>query len=99
MKKTAVLVNIGRGPIIRESDLATALSEKIIYAAGLDVYEFEPEINEDLKKLDNVVLSLHLGSSTQATKENMAVSCAESVISVLKGGITPDTAINKPVII
>ena len=99
MKKTAVLVNIGRGPIIRESDLATALSEKIIYAAGLDVYEFEPEINEDLKKLDNVVLSLHVGSSTQATKENMAVSCAESVISVLKGGITPDTAINKPVII
>lgn len=52
-----------------------------------------------MKKLDNVVLSLHLGSSTQATKENMAVSCAESVISVLKGGITPDTAINKPVII
>ena len=42
MKKTAVLVNIGRGAIIRESDLATALSEKIIYAAGLDVYEYEP---------------------------------------------------------
>ena len=99
MKKTAVLVNIGRGPIIRESDLAAALSEKIIYAAGLDVYEFEPEINEDLKKLDNVVLSPHLGSSTQATKENMAISCAESVVSVLKGGLTPDTAINKPVII
>lgn len=99
MKKSAVLVNIGRGAIIRESDLATALSEKIIYAAGLDVYEFEPEINEDLKKLDNVVLSPHLGSSTQSTKENMAISCAESVVSVLKGGITPDTAVNKPVII
>lgn len=99
MKKSAVLVNVGRGPIIRESDLATALSEKIIYAAGLDVYEFEPEINEDLKKLDNVILSPHLGSSTQSTKENMAISCAESVVSVLKGGITPDTAVNKPVII
>ena len=70
MKKTAVLVNIGRGAIIRESDLAAALSEKIIYAAGLD-----------------------------ATKENMAICCAESVISVLKGGITPDTAINKTVLI
>ena len=99
MKKTSVLVNVGRGPIIRESDLATALAEKIIYAAGLDVYEFEPEINEDLKKLDNVILSPHLGSSTQSTKENMAISCAESVVSVLKGGITPDTAVNKPVII
>ena len=99
MKKSAVLVNVGRGPIIRESDLATALAEKIIYAAGLDVYEFEPEINEDLKKLDNVILSPHLGSSTQSTKENMAISCAESVVSVLKGGITPDTAVNKPVII
>lgn len=99
MKKTAVLANIGRGPIIRESDLAVALSEKIIYAAGLDVYEFEPEINEELKKLDNVILAPHLGCSTQTTKENMAISCAESVVSVLKGGITPDTAVNKPVII
>ncbi len=99
MKKTAVLVNVGRGPVIRESDLVTALNEKIIYAAGLDVYEFEPEINEDLKKLDNVILSPHLGSSTQATKENMAINCAESIISVLKGGVTPDTAVNKPVII
>lgn len=99
MKKTAVLVNIGRGPIIRENDLATALSEKIIYAAGLDVYEFEPEINEELKKLDNVILAPHIGSSTQATKENMAISCAESVVSVLKGGITPEAAVNKPVII
>lgn len=99
MKKTAVLVNIGRGAIVRESDLATALSENIIYAAGLDVYEYEPEINEDLKKLDNIILSPHLGSSTRATKENMAISCAESIISVLKGGITPDTAVNKPIII
>lgn len=99
MKKTAVLVNIGRGAIVKESDLVTALSEKIIYAAGLDVYEYEPAVNDDLKRLDNVVLSPHLGSSTQTTKESMAISCAESVISVLKGGITPSTAINKPVII
>lgn len=98
MKKTALIVNIGRGPIIRESDLVTALSEKIIFGAALDVYEFEPEINEELKKLDNVVLTPHIGSSTLSTKINMAVNCAESVVSVLKGGITPENTVNKPVI-
>lgn len=95
MKKTAVLINIGRGPIIREADLAVALKERMIFSAGLDVYEFEPEVNETLRSLDNVTLLPHIGSATQDARSAMAKMCAEGVISVLKNGIIPDWAITR----
>jgi lactate dehydrogenase-like 2-hydroxyacid dehydrogenase len=54
MKKDAIFVNIGRGPIGKEDDLVTALTEGELFGAGIDVYEFEPEITTELLSLDNV---------------------------------------------
>lgn len=83
MKKTAVFVNIGRGSIIKESDLADALKDGEIFAAGLDVYENEPVIEEKLYELDNVVLLPHIGSATVSTRADMGRLCCDSVRAVL----------------
>ena len=85
MKSSAVLVNIGRGEIVKEADLVTALTNKVIFAAGLDVYEYEPKIDEGLFKLDNAVLAPHIGSGSYATREAMAKLCCDSVLKVSKG--------------
>jgi len=84
MKSSAILVNIGRGEIIRERDLVKALESKLIFAAGLDVYEEEPKIDEGLFKLDNVILAPHIGSGSFATREEMARLCCDSVLKVFK---------------
>jgi len=92
MKPTSVLVNIGRGEIVKESDLADALEQKLIFAAGLDVYEFEPVIEERLFALDNVVLAPHIGSGTTDTRAAMGALCCDSVLSVFAGK-TPNNAL------
>lgn len=73
MKSSAVLINTSRGKIVDQKDLVNALKKKIIAGAGLDVFETEP-INEKnpLVKLENVVLSPHIGSSTVETRNKMA---------------------------
>lgn len=73
MKETAVLINTARGKIIKEADLITALERKTIAGAALDVYESEP-INKrhPLTKIQNVVLTPHIGSSTKETRAKMA---------------------------
>lgn len=85
MKSNAVLVNTGRGPIINEKVLAQALEDKEIFAAGLDVYEKEPEIYPKLLKLDNVILTPHTGSATVDARNKMAEMVAANVIAVLSG--------------
>ena len=60
MKSTAILINTARGPVIDEKALADALSRKVIAAAGLDVYEHEPDVEPALKSLNNVVLMPHV---------------------------------------
>ena len=85
MKKGAVLVNCARGPCVDEAALARALSEGHLYAAGLDVYENEPAVHEDLIGLPNVVLAPHLGSADEVTRQRMASMCVQSVIDVLAG--------------
>lgn len=85
MKKTAYLVNTSRGPIIDEEALVKALAEKTIAGAGLDVYEFEPAVTEGLLKLDNVVLSPHLGNATIEAREEMGMIAAKNIILVLSG--------------
>lgn len=94
MKPTAVLVNAARGPIVDEAALAEALAEGRIAAAGLDVFEREPEVEPRLLGLDNVVLTPHLGSATVETRTAMAELAARNAISVLggHGPITPVTA-------
>ncbi len=85
LKPTAVLVNTARGAIIDEAALAQALKERQIFAAGLDVYEHEPEIHPDLLGLDNVVLAPHIGSASWNARIKMARMAASNVESVLAG--------------
>ncbi len=83
MKKTAYLINTGRGAIIDEAALVNALKKKQIAGAGLDVYEEEPKLKPGLAELDNVVLAPHLGSATVETRSKMSVMAAEDIIAVL----------------
>ena len=67
-----VLINIGRGPHIDEPELVSALVEGRLGGAGLDVYEHEPEVPEELFGLENVVLLPHVGTATVETRKAMA---------------------------
>jgi glyoxylate reductase len=85
MKPEAVLVNTSRGPVVDEAALADALAEGRIFAAGLDVYENEPEVHPKLLELENVVLAPHIGSASVETRDKMAVLAAENLAAVLRG--------------
>jgi len=85
MKKTAVLVNTSRGPVIKEAALVEALRAGELFAAGLDVYEDEPSLCPGLAELDNAVLMPHVGSGTVATRSKMAEMAAANIVAVLKG--------------
>ena len=81
MKKSAYLINTARGDIVNESDLVEALKEKKIMGAGLDVYEKEPSVEQDLINLKNVFLLPHLGSATNETREAMGMRVFDNVMS------------------
>ena len=91
MKRTAYLVNTSRGPVVDEGALVWALKNRLIAGAGLDVYEREPEIHEELFALENVVLAPHLGSATTDTRTGMADLAVRNVLAVLSGAppLTP----------
>ena len=93
MKPEAVLVNSSRGPVVDESALAEALAERRIFAAGLDVYEEEPEVHPRLLELENVVLAPHIGSASIETRDKMAALAAENLAAVLRGE-EPKTPVN-----
>ncbi len=90
MKKNSVLINTSRGPVVDEKALVKALKERWIFGAGLDVYEHEPRVDDELKKLDNVVLQPHSASATFETRSKMATIAAENMIIGLKGKIPPN---------
>jgi glyoxylate reductase len=85
MKPTAFLVNTARGPIVDEQALVDALRAKEIAGAGLDVFEFEPKINEGLLDRDDVVLIPHLGSATTETRDAMAMLAANNAVAISAG--------------
>jgi glyoxylate reductase len=93
MKPEAVLVNTSRGPVVDEAALANALADRRIFAAGLDVYEEEPEVHPRLLELENVVLAPHIGSASVETRDKMAVLAAENIVAVLSGE-EPKTPVN-----
>ena len=94
MKSTAYLINAGRGPIVNEEALVKALEDKEIEGAALDVYEFEPEITEGLKSLDNVVITPHIGNATYEARDMMSKIVANDTIKKLNGE-TPQFIVNK----
>jgi glyoxylate reductase len=85
MKKTALLINTTRGPVVDEKALVQALKTKRIAGAGLDVYEEEPKLASGLAELKNTVLLPHIGSATIETRTKMAMMAAENIIAVLSG--------------
>ena len=90
MKPTAVLVNTARGTVVDEAALADALHDGRIFAAGLDVYEREPEINPRLFSAPRAVLLPHIGSASRATRTRMATMATSAVATVLDGGMPPN---------
>jgi gluconate 2-dehydrogenase len=95
MKPSATLTNIARGGIVDDAALARALRERRIAAAGLDVFEGEPQVHPDLLVVPNVVLTPHIASATLDTRKAMARLAADNLIRFFASGevLTP---INSP---
>ncbi|MFC4076887.1 2-hydroxyacid dehydrogenase [Salinithrix halophila] len=85
MKPTAYLINTARGALVDEEALVEAIRKREIAGAGLDVYEKEPKMAPGLSDLEQVVLAPHLGSATRETRDQMAATAAENVLSILLG--------------
>ncbi|MEM7623049.1 MAG: D-glycerate dehydrogenase [Planctomycetota bacterium] len=90
LKRTAILVNTARGPVVDEEALTAALESNQIFAAGLDVLEREPAIGQRLAALRNVVLTPHIGSAEQRYREEMTGMVAANAIAMLKGERPPN---------
>jgi glyoxylate reductase len=90
MKKSAIIINTSRGPVIDEVALVKALLEKRIAGAGLDVYEREPRVSPELIGMQNVVLTPHLGSAVFELREGMAHVVADNVIAIIEGRRPPN---------
>jgi lactate dehydrogenase-like 2-hydroxyacid dehydrogenase len=97
MKPTAVLINASRGPVVDEKALARALKDKVIWGAGLDVFENEPEVEPALLGLVNVIVVPHIASGTTETRLNMGRIAVTNIIKVLNGE-APDTCVNPEVL-
>jgi gluconate 2-dehydrogenase len=95
MKPTATLINIARGGIVDDAALAVALRERRIAAAGLDVFEGEPQIHPDLLTVPNVVLTPHIASATLRTRLAMAQLAADNLVDFFARG-TVRTPVNTP---
>lgn len=96
MKKTAVVVNTARGPVIDQKALTHALKERRIFAAALDVYEDEPNIPPDLNALDNIVMVPHIGSASSETRTRMGDLAFQNLEYAFRGE-KPPFLVNKEV--
>jgi len=93
MKPTSYLINASRGPIVYEAELVKALKEGVIEGAALDVFEFEPQITEELKSMKNVVITPHIGNATFEARDMMADIVATNVVKQLSDE-TPNYIVN-----
>ena len=90
MKPTSILINVARGPVVDTDALTEALSNRTIFAAGLDVTDPEPlPRNHPLLRLDNVTIAPHLGSATEETRQRMAERSIENLLAGLAGQALP----------
>jgi len=94
MKKSAYLINTSRGPVIDEASLVEALKNKVIAGAGLDVFEFEPELTPGLVDLPNAILTPHIASANQDARDEMASIVAQNIIDFFEGKV-PQNILNK----
>ncbi len=96
MKDSAYLINTSRGPVVDELALVKALTKNEIAGAALDVFECEPLIDcnpkdtYELRKLDNVILTPHIASATNETRQAMSRRAAKNIIAVLSGKKAPN---------
>ena len=93
MKPEAILVNTSRGPLVDSRALAEALRNGEIGAAGLDVYEHEPDVPTALLEAPHCVLLPHIGSATTRAREGMARLVADNVLAVLRGEEPPNRVV------
>jgi len=90
MKPTAFLINTSRGKVVEETALVDALQSKRIAGAGLDVFEFEPQIHPALLAMPNVVVTPHMGTATRETRLAMALMGADNLLAALAGQRPPN---------
>lgn len=93
MKPTAILVNAARGPIVEEQALIDALNQHEIAGAGLDVFEFEPEVAQALRDQPDVILTPHAGTGTVEGRIELAEEATDNLISFFAG--KPVNVVNK----
>lgn len=90
MQPHAHLINIARGEVVQQQALVAALQEQRIAGAGLDVYEFEPEVPQALRDLDNVTLLPHLGTATEEVRSDMGHMALDNIAAVVAGAPLPN---------
>ena len=97
MKPTAFLINTARGSLVNEADLYEALRTKRIAGAGLDVFEEEPPGKIPLCELDNVVLTPHAAGTDVQSRDDMALSAAQAIVSLHRGEWPAEKVVNPEV--
>lgn len=85
MKPTARIINVARGPVINEDDLYATLAQKKIAGAALDVFAKEPPENRGFEKLENCIVTPHLGASTDEAQVEVALDAAQELVEALRG--------------
>jgi lactate dehydrogenase-like 2-hydroxyacid dehydrogenase len=90
MKPDAILINTARGDVVDEQALIEALEQGVIRGAGLDVYEAEPNVPEQLRRMENVMLLPHLGSATEETRTAMGMKVVDNITAFFEGREPPD---------